>query len=193
MIQKMTGVFTAVVAALLMVGVAWAGGDDESTSVTSPSSTIVTIEDTSVPGETGSSTPASVDDSVTSTTVGTVATTSATVGSTPSTTIGDTTSTSFDDTTSTSHDDSDDQRDEATIAPSGRTTHSIPGVGAVTIEVSDGRLVLVSVSAPGWVIEHDKVESDRIEIEFTSGDAEAEFEAELKDHGVEIEIRSKSD
>lgn len=185
MIQKMTGVFTAVVAALLMVGVAWAGGDDDSTSVTSPGSTIVRIEDTSIPGDTSSSTPTSVDGSVTSTTVDPISTTSTIVGATTPTTIGDTRSTSLDD--------DDDQRDEATIAPSGRTTHFIRGVGTVTIEVSDGRLVLVSVSAPGWVIEHDKVESDRIEIEFTSGDAEAEFEAEIKDHGVEIEIRSKSD
>lgn len=73
------------------------------------------------------------------------------------------------------------------------TTHNIPGVGTVTIEVFQGVLYLSSVSAPGWDIERDKVEQDRIELEFTSGEAEAEFEARLRAGGVDVEIEVDPD
>jgi hypothetical protein len=75
------------------------------------------------------------------------------------------------------------------------STHNIPGVGSVTLEVKSGQLILVDVSAPGWDIARNKVESDKIEIEFRSNEAEAEFEAEL-DHGrveVDFEVEVKSD
>lgn len=73
--------------------------------------------------------------------------------------------------------------------PDGVSTHAIPGVGTVTIEVQAGQLILVDVSAPGWAVEREKIESDRIELELTSSlDAEAEFEARLKDGGVEVEV-----
>jgi hypothetical protein len=61
-------------------------------------------------------------------------------------------------------------------------------VGQVTIAVIGGRLALVDVSAPGWAIKLDKVESDRIEIEFESGEAEAEFEARVRGDRVQVDI-----
>jgi hypothetical protein len=73
------------------------------------------------------------------------------------------------------------------------TTHNIPGVGTVTIEVFEGILYLSSVSAPGWDVSRDKVEPDRIEIEFTSGEAEAEFEARLRAGGVDVKTEVDTD
>lgn len=57
------------------------------------------------------------------------------------------------------------------------------------MEVKAGRLILVDVSAPGWNVEREKIEGDRIELELTNTlDSEAEFEARLKDGRVEIEV-----
>src|ERR687891_735871 len=147
MTTKLLGLFTTIVAALAVVGVAWASGDDD--------------------------TPTSI--------------TATSIASTTSTSAAGTTSTSIDDddddtsTTSTTIDDND-----RVVVPDGITTHNIPGVGAVSIEVSGGQLFLVTVSAPGWTVEQDKIERDRIELEFTNGEAEAEFEARIRDGRVEV-------
>lgn len=195
MIKKMLGVFTSVIAALAVVGVAWAGTDDTtSTSVTTA-------------GET--STSVSLDDSSSSTDATVASSTEATVTSATGATVDSSTSTSVDDdsasststsiaATASSSDDSDDNDDsndsddnDRSVVPDGVTVHTIPGVGSVTIEASMGQLNLVDVTAPGWDIEFDKVESDRIELEFTStadADAEAEFEARINDGRIEVRI-----
>lgn len=205
MTKKLIGLFTTIVAALAVVGVAWASGDDStSTSITATSSTSATVDDSTSdsvddsPTSTGATT---VDSSPTSTTAGTSTSTSVDDNggdrddddsSTTSTSIATSTSTSIDDdegsTTSTSIDDND-----RVVVPDGITTHNIPGVGAVSIEVSDGQLFLVTVSAPGWSVEHDHIEKDRIELEFTKGDAEAEFEARIRDSRVEVRVEVDSD
>lgn len=207
MIKKMLGVFTSVIAALAVVGVAWAGTDDAtSTSVTTAgeTSTSVSIDDSS--SSTDATIASSTDATVQSSTKATVASsTGATVDSSTSTSVDDnssststsiagttstsadsnsTTSTTVDSTTSTSTDDND-----RSVVPDGVTVHTIPGVGSVTIEASSGQLILVDVTAPGWNVEFDKVESDRIELEFTSAvDAEAEFEARIDDGRIEVRI-----
>lgn len=204
MIKKLLGVFTTVVAALAVVGVAWASGDDgTSTSVTAATETSADVStDASTP-----STEATVPDSSTSTSVDASTSTTADAatstsvdddpGSTTSTSIGATTSTSAAGTRSTSIDDDDDTTTSTTIdddndrsqVPDGVTSYVIPGVGTVTIEASAGQIFLASVSAPGWNVEHDKIESDRIELEFTNElDAEAEFEARINDGRVEVRI-----
>lgn len=71
--------------------------------------------------------------------------------------------------------------------PDGVTTYQLAGVGSITIEVFEGQLYLSSVSAPGWEIEEQRVEPDRIEVELVSGDAEAEFEARIKHGRVDVE------
>ena len=98
-------------------------------------------------------------------------------------TSGSSTSTSIASTTSTSFDDSDDR-----IVPDGVTAHVVPGVGTVTIEVFGGALFLANVNAPGWDVDRDKVENDRIRLRFSSGDAEAEFEARIHHGGVEVRV-----
>ncbi len=201
MFRKMIATFTAVAAALLVVGVAWASGtDDTSTSVTTANSSSVTVDSTgtSLEDSTGTSlehdrtTSTSLDDDGTTPTSldddGTTSTSLDDDHHTTVTTIQSTTSTSSGSSTSTSFDDSDTRR-----PADGLTTHNVPGVGSVTIEVRSGALVLIDVSAPGWSVELDKVEHDRIEIEFTSGDAEAEFEARIEGARVAIEIEIDSD
>ncbi len=204
MIKKMLGVFTSVIAALAVVGVAWAGTDDAtSTSVTAAgeTSTSVSIDDSS--SSTDATIASSTDATVASTTGPTVdsststsiddhdddSTTSTTIDSTTSTSIDDrddddtTTSTTTDSTTSTSFDDSDSR-----VVPDGVNTYQISGVGAVTIEVVAGRLVLMNVSAPGWEIEEQRVEADRVELELVSGEAEAEFRARINNGEIEVRI-----
>jgi hypothetical protein len=200
MTKKLLWLFTTIVAALAVVGVAWASGDDDtSTSITAATETSASVSsDVSTP-----STEGTVPDSSTSTSVNASTSTSA-EGSTSTSLDNDptsTTSTSIAATTSTSIDDDDDDATTSTtvddndrvVVPDGITTHNIPGVGAVSIEVSGGQLFLVTVFAPGWTVEHDKIESDRIELEFTNGDAEAEFEARINDARVEVDVEIDSD
>jgi hypothetical protein len=208
MTKKLIGVFTTIVAALAVVGVAWASGDDgTSTSVNAATETSASVSsDVSTP-----STEASAPEPSTSTSVNASTSTSAEgststsldddLTSTTSTSIAATTSTSAVGTTSTSIDDDDDDATTSTtvddndrvVVPDGITTHNIPGVGAVSIEVSGGQLFLVTVFAPGWTVEHDKIEADRIELEFTNGEAEAEFEARINDGRVEVDVEVDSD
>jgi hypothetical protein len=199
MARKMLGVFTAVAAALLLVGVAWAGTDGSGEQQSATDSTVSTVPEgdttsstidddetttsTSIPGDTTSST-IDDDDTTTSTSI---------PGDTTSSTIDDdetTTSTSIPgDTTSSTIDDDDDEtfEDQSVV-------YDIPGVGSITVEVVDGRLELVKVAAPGWDIEIKRAEADRVEVEFHRGSDEVDFEARLK-HGkikVEIEIEIES-
>jgi hypothetical protein len=77
--------------------------------------------------------------------------------------------------------------------PDGLTSYQISGVGTVTIRVTDGRMSLVDVSATGWAVHRDKMEDDRIELELTLGEAEAEFEARIEHGRIEVEIEVDSD
>lgn len=223
MTKKLLGVFTAIVAALAVVGVAWASGDDgTSTSITATSSTTATVDDSTTDSvdDSPTSTDATVDTS-TSTSVSAStstsvddnggdrdddrdddsSTTSTSIASTTSTSTNGTTSTSTNGTTSTSIDDDETSTTATTIddndrvaVPDGITTHTIPGVGTVTIEAFAGELFLTGVSAPGWNVEREKIEKDRIELEFSNDlDAEAEFEARIRDGRIEVRIEVDSD
>lgn len=200
MIRKALGIFTSVVAAMAVVGVAWAAGDvmsgtDRSTSSTpvpgielddSTTSTGAITPEVSTPTTVRSTTSTSDDDgssSSSSTPTSIVSTTSTSVHDTTSTSSGtSTTSTTVGSSTSTSLDDND-----RAAVPDGVTTYQLAGVGSITIEVFEGQLYLSSVSAPGWEIEEQRVEPDRIEVELVSGDAEAEFEARIKHGRVDVE------
>lgn len=193
MFTKLVATGTSVLTALLVVGVAWAAtGDDTSPTVTSAdsSSTTSAETETSVTSDTsGSSTPTTSDDTTSTSTRGSTSTSlddddgsSSTSTSTPSST-----STSSGSSTSTSLDDSE------LAPPDGVSTYAISGVGTVTIEVRGGSLHLLAVSAPGWQHEIDKAETDRVEIEFESGEAEAEFEARIHHGGIEVRSKVDSD
>lgn len=193
MARKMLGVFTAVAAAMLLVGVAWAGTDsaEELSSTEATAATIsdegVTVPMTADDEDDDDTTSTSVhddeddDDTTTSTTI---------PGDTTTTSIHDDDEDDDDTTTSTSiHHDDDD---EVEVFEDQRVVYDIPGVGRVTVEIIDGRLELVSVSAPGWDIEIERAQADRVEVEFERGSDEVEFEARI-DHGkIEIEIELES-
>ncbi|MEE9178496.1 MAG: hypothetical protein V3U46_08710 [Acidimicrobiia bacterium] len=193
MARKMLGVFTAVAAAMLLVGVAWAGTDSaEELSSTEATAATITDEGVTVP----TTADDEDDDDTTSTSVhddedDDDTTTSTTIpGDTTTTSIHDDDEDDDDTTTSTSiHHDDDD---EVEVFEDQRVVHDIPGVGRVTVEIIDGRLELVSVSAPGWDIEIERAQADRVEVEFERGSDEVEFEARI-DHGkIEIEIELES-
>ena len=188
MMKKVLGVLTASVTALAVVGVAWAStGDETSTSVTSATNDSVagtsgSAPDTSAPATGQAST--STSQASTSTSIG--GTTSTSIAGTTSTSVGGSTSTTTGASTSTSLDDDHS-------VPDSIATHVIPAVGSVTVQVSSGSLILVSVDAPGWAVDHHEIESDRIRLRFTSGEAEGEFEARLDNGRVEVEIEVSAD
>ncbi|MEX0863481.1 MAG: hypothetical protein WD269_01235 [Acidimicrobiia bacterium] len=173
MTRKLLATFTAVVVALMVVGVAWAGADrgrnaDLEVAAQVSASSEGTKASTSLSGSTRVTTREGSSTSVT-------------------------TGVGYSSTSSTIDDDDDHEIDEAddheiVVAIGG--TFQVPGVGSVTVDIDDGRLVLGNVSAPGWSVEVEDREPDRIKIQFRNGEAEAEFEVELQ-HGVlQIEIES---
>lgn len=172
--KKLFAVFTTIVTALAVVGVAWASGDDD----TSTRVTAATQTSADVSADVSTSLQALPDSS-----------TSTSASASTSTSAGATTSTSTDSSTSTTADDRDARK-----VPDGVTTHVIPGVGTVTIEVKAGQLILVDVTAPGWNVERQRVEKDRIRLELTTlVEAEARFEARINDDRVEVRIKVDSD
>ena len=50
----------------------------------------------------------------------------------------------------------------------------------------------MSVTAPGWKIERQKVEADRIELRLASGESRARFEAKVNNGRMEVDIKVDS-
>ncbi len=213
--RKMLALLTAAIAAVLVVGVAWAsddGASDDSTAVSvaetaasSPSSsnTVGTTADTT--GNTGSTPDTSAGTSTTDVTVngGSTATTVDDNGGTTGTTVDDhggTTGTTIDDhggtTRTTIDDDDDDEKESREPAPvnSDAKSYQVGDAGSVAIQIVDGRWVLLDVRAnSGWSSEVDKARADEVEVEFENGKLEASFEAKLRDGQLRIEIERDSD
>jgi hypothetical protein len=126
--RKMVGVFTAVAAALLLVGVAWAGSDATSDDTGSSSTQIPPASVVSLPGSQGGDvTGTSLDDRLDSSgrddNGGTTPTTVDDNGGTTATTIDDnggSTPTTVDDRTGTTIDDHGGDRDNSGSDDSGR-------------------------------------------------------------------------
>ena len=157
-----------------------------STSTTVGSdSTSTTVDDTGSPTSTaaGNATSTTVQDS--SSTTADDDTTSTTIeDSTPTTVDDETTSTTIDDSTSTTMDDSDGPEE------AGTESYAVGAAASVTIAWTNGQMTLVSVSvADGWSISDQDLRSDRVEIEFESGDREAEFRADFHHGTVRVETK----
>ncbi len=141
MARKMLGVFTAVAAALLLVGVAWAGTDGAVEEPSSTEATAPTIPDR----EPAVLATVDVDDTKTSSSIQADdddTTTSSLIHDEDDDEIAETTSTSIheddeDDITSTSIRDEDDD-EEYQVFEDQRVVYDIPGVGSVTVEMADG-------------------------------------------------------
>ena len=129
--RKMVGVFTAVAAALLLVGVAWAGSDATSDDIGSSSTEIPPASVVSLPGSrggdvTGTSLNDRLDSSGRDDNGGSAPTTVNDNGGTTATTIDDnggSTPTTVDDRTGTTIDDHGGDRDNSGSDDSGRDDH----------------------------------------------------------------------
>lgn len=85
----------------------------------------------------------------------------------------------------------DEEETEAVFAR-GPQSFEIPGVGSVRVDIADGRLELVNLPAPGRDIRIKNAKSDEIKVGFRNGSHEAEFEAELEDGKIKIEVERES-
>jgi len=199
MARTMLGVFTAVAAALLLVGVAWAGTDGAGEEMSATDATIATVPDQQV------TTPTAAEDRA----VNEIGddTTSALISEededddTASALISE--EDEDDDTASASisEEDEDDDTMSASISEEDEdesheifedqlVVYDIPGVGSVTVEIVAGRLELVNVSAPGWDVEVKTADPDEVEVKIRNGSDEVEFEAEIERGKIKIEIES---
>gem|GEM_PF-3032160 len=71
----------------------------------------------------------------------------------------------------------------------GNEVYQVGDAGEVELRIEDGGLVLVEVRPnDGWNFEIDDEDRDEIDIDFRRGDEEWEFEAELDDGALDIEI-----
>jgi hypothetical protein len=212
-LRKVLGVVTAAAVGLLLVGVAWAAGDqagditsagsqgtaadssvastDSNVASTAATSTVATSGTASTGTSVDATTPTSSAGSVTSTSVDDSSTTSVSLvdTSTTSTTVGSTTSTSLDDTTNSTVDDSDreETRGPAPVntAP---TSYQVGSSGTVTIQISAGRLILIdAAAASGWTGVVDRADGEEVRVEFDNGDDTAKFEARV--HNGELRVR----
>lgn len=187
MYRKMIGVFTAVAAALLLVGVAWANSGDSSASTSLDDATSTSVASDSSTTDVTSSSSTSIDGGTVTTLDG---------GSSSSTTVDDNSSTTTPSgsTSTTLDDDEDDDDDEGTALVDGVTVYSVGLAGTVTIEVKAGQLALIAVSPnAGWTYEVEKSYWDEIEVQFEKGESEAEIEVEIEDGKLQVEIESKTD
>jgi hypothetical protein len=185
----------ASVAILLMGGLALAGpgstdgssplsssssssSSSSTTGATAPSTTGSTVED----GSTSSSTSVTLpeDDEVSTTTSTRVVSPSTTSVTLPE---DDEVST----TTSTSLPD-----DEAAVE--GTFSFQAGDAGELTVQVSDGRMSLVSTTTnAGWVLEEIRAESDRVRAEFVRGDDEVKLELRLEGGEIDVKLEAKSE
>ncbi|HSJ83428.1 MAG TPA: hypothetical protein VLA91_06385 [Acidimicrobiia bacterium] len=205
MFRKLIGVFTAVAAAGLLVGVAWASGDEAGNDSRSDSIALSAGSDvsSSAPQGTASdgtfdrptstsgegSTSSTIDDRSTDNTVGSSTDVTIVDRSSTSTSVDSTTSTTLDAGSSSSTSSTIDDHSTVPVTTEPRI-YDVHGAGSVTVQLVDGKLVLVDAgAAAGWTIEVDKSDGRDIRVEFENGDSDARFEAKIRDGEVRVEIR----
>jgi hypothetical protein len=180
------------IAAMLLVGVAWAAGDgvrdisSADSEGTAASSTLGTAGSSTqaTAGSNSSLGPPVLPRPTTGTSVAN--------GSTTSVSLVDTSTTSTTLTGSSTSTSIDDNNREETRGPApvnaGPTSHQVGSAGTVTVQSTDGQLILIAATAaPGWETEVDRDDGERVEVEFTDGESEAEFEARV--HNGELRVR----
>ncbi|MGH8870409.1 MAG: hypothetical protein ACRDWS_00310 [Acidimicrobiia bacterium] len=211
MYRKILGVFTAVAAALLLVGVAWAGNDAAgscsiaASAESEPSSSISlatrstgasldtqTSVDGAASADVDGAAAADVDanaaadvDAATSTSIQLVDTSST------STTIESSTGTSVDDNSTSISVDASLLVDAGLLVPitTEPAAYDVGGAGTIVIQVVAGRLVLVDAAAnSGWSLEVDQADGRDIKVEFVNGDSDAEFEAKIRDGELRVDV-----
>jgi hypothetical protein len=205
-LRKVLGVVTAAAVGLLLVGVAWAAGDqvgdisssgsqgtaaDSSVASTAATSSVATSGTASTPTSVANTTPTSNGGSVTSTSVDDNSTTSVSlVDTSTSTTVASTTSTSQDDGTTGTTVDDNDREETRGPAPvnTAPTSYQVGTAGSVTVQISNGSLILIdATAASGWTAVVDRADGEEVKVEFDNGDDTAKFEARV--HNGELRVR----
>jgi hypothetical protein len=199
MFRKIFGLLTALVAALLLVGTAWALGDqpgDTSTTTTveeqstlSQPSTTTTADDstftdvTTAEMEANESTTTTLDDDDQD-------------GESPS---DDSARIDGDDDHQGSGDDhhttttmDDDQVSNDLNIPA--TSYQADGAGVVQLQVTSGVLSVVGITAAdGWTHEVKGNNDHELRVKFSDGSTEVEFEAEIEHSQIVIHVGSEMD
>ena len=198
MFRKLIGVITAVAAAGLLVGTAWASGDEAGNDSRSDSIALSASSDVSSPATQATASGGTIDRPTSTRGEGNTSSTENTVGSSTDVTIVDrsSTSTSVDSITSTSRDEGASSSTSSTIDDHSTvpiTTepqiYDVHGAGSVTVQLVAGNLLLVDAGAvTGWSLEVDKDDGRDIRVEFENGDSDASFEAKIRDGEVRVEI-----
>jgi hypothetical protein len=81
---------------------------------------------------------------------------------------------------------------EQEVRPARAGRFEVGDAGTVVIARSGDRLDLVDARAhPGWVMEIDEQGPDEVEVEFSQGAVEWDFEAEVKRGELEVEIEGE--
>jgi hypothetical protein len=199
MFRRLIGVITAVAAAGLLVGTAWASGDEAGRD-SNPASSVVSggsYGSSSVTQATASG--GTIEDDRTSTSVEDRTVTSMADSATtrPAIENGPSTSTSLDSTTSTTRDEDSSSSTSSTIddhttvpVTTDPRTYDVGGAGSVSVQLVSGKLVLVDARATsGWSLEVDKDDGRDIRVEIENGDSDARFEAKIRHGEVRVEIR----
>ena len=199
MFRKLIGVFTAVATAGLLVGVAWASGDEAGNDSRSDSIALSAGSDVSSSASQGTASDGTIDRPTSTRGDGNTSSTDNAVGSSTDVTIVDrsSTSTSLNSTTSTTLDAGSSSSTSSTIddhptvpVTTEPRTYDVHGAGSVTIQLVAGELILVDAgAAAGWTIEVDKSDGRDIRVEFENSDSDARFEAKIRDGEVRVEIR----
>ncbi len=107
---------------------------------------------------------------------------------TTTTSVPSPTSTSTSSTTSTTS-------TTTTVAPppSSLTAFNVGDAGVVTVDIVDGRLILLAAEpAPGWAVTDTEQDDDGIEVDFESGTVRVRFEASIEDGRIVPHVESES-
>ena len=84
---------------------------------------------------------------------------------------------------------------EVTIPlPDTTATFDLPeNAGTVTVEVVDGKVMLTWTAAAGWEFVEYEQDGNEAEVEFRNGTLKVEFEAEIEDGQLEIEMKVETE
>ena len=175
-LATLAGGFTV---ALLITGISWA-------ALPGPALTSTSDDQRSSTTLAGQATSTTVNDDRTSTTI-------EDRDDRTSTTLPD----GDDDRTSTTIEDRDDDRTSTTLpdgddnsSPAdGHRTFDLGGHGSITVEWSNGGLVLINVNgAPGCRVEIEEASADKIEVVLDCSDGSQHFEVEVEDGNLRLEV-----
>jgi hypothetical protein len=77
--------------------------------------------------------------------------------------------------------------------PSSLTAFNVGDAGVVTVDIVDGRLILLAAEpTPGWAVTDTEQDDDGIEVDFESGTVRVRFEASIEDDRIVPHVESEA-